>query len=201
MEISIASTAPCRSPEPRRSGGGTAGLAPDCATYSHARSARHGESLLQHHFSRASSGDLENRSRFQQLPVWVNGAGESRIEDGRSGDAVGAVRHVVYRGRHIRQRLLALSDVERSLAYEFCGEPSLPVTAFKATLRVTPVIDGDRAFVEWWADFDCEPARRDELAGTLRGWFAEWLESLRTALGAGTGHEPVSEPELMPVTT
>jgi len=138
---------------------------------------------------------------FNNYPVWVNGAGESRIEDGRSGDAVGAVRHVVYRGRHIRQRLLALSDVERSLAYEFCGEPSLPVTAFKATLRVTPVIDGDRAFVEWWADFDCEPARRDELAGTLRGWFAEWLESLRTALGAGTGHEPVSEPELMPVTT
>jgi hypothetical protein len=137
---------------------------------------------------------------FNNYPVWVNGAGESRIEDGRSGDAVGAIRHVLYRGRQIRQRLLALSDAERSQTYEFCGEPSLPVTAFQATLRVTPVIDGDRAFVEWWADFDCEPARRDELASTLGGWFTQWLESLRVTLNAGTGHEAVTKSELMPIT-
>jgi hypothetical protein len=85
---------------------------------------------------------------------------------------VGAVRSVLYRGRHIRQRLLALSDAERAQTYEFCGEPSLPVEDFQATLRITPVVDGNRSFVEWWADFDCEPARRDELSGTLRGWFA-----------------------------
>ena len=137
---------------------------------------------------------------FNNYPVWVNGAGESRIEDGKSGDAVGAVRHVLYRGRHIRQRLLALSDTECAQTYAFCGEPSLPVAAFQATLRVTPVIDGDRAFVEWWADFDCEPARRDEFAGTLRGWFAEWLESLRVALDVRIGHEAVTKPELMPFT-
>jgi hypothetical protein len=55
-------------------------------------------------------------------------------------------------------------------------------SGFQATLRITPVVDGDRSFVEWWADFDCEPARRDELTGTLRGWFAQWLESLRGEL-------------------
>jgi hypothetical protein len=129
---------------------------------------------------------------FNNYPVWVGGAGESWIEDGKSGDAVGAVRHVLHRGRHIRQRLLALSDTERAQTYEFCGEPSLPVTSFQATLRVTSVIDGDRAFVEWWADFDCESGQRDELGGTLRGWFAQWLESLRTALAAGTGLEAVT---------
>jgi Polyketide cyclase / dehydrase and lipid transport len=126
---------------------------------------------------------------FNNYPVWVRGAGESRIEEGKSGDAVGAVRNVLYQGRQIRQRLLALSDPDRSQTYEFCGEPSLPVTSFQATLRITPVIDGDRAFVEWWADFDCEPARREELVGTLRGWFAGWLESLRAAVG---GHEVVT---------
>jgi hypothetical protein len=120
---------------------------------------------------------------FNNYPVWVDGAGESRIEDGKSGDAVGAVRSVLYRGRHIRQRLLALSDTERAQTYEFCGAPSLlPVEGFQATLHITPVVDGDRSFVEWGADFDCEPARRDELTGTLRGWFAQWLESLRGEL-------------------
>jgi hypothetical protein len=116
---------------------------------------------------------------FNNYSVWVGGAGESRIEDGKSGETVGAVRSVHYQDRHIRQRLLAQSDVERSQTYEFCGEPSLPVTGFQATLRITPVVDGDRAFVEWWATFDCEPLRREELAGTLQGSFGRWLESLR----------------------
>jgi hypothetical protein len=119
---------------------------------------------------------------FNNYPVWVGGAGESRIEDGKSGAAVGAVRNVLYQERRIRQRLLALSDVERSQTYEFCGAPSLPVHGFQATLRITPIVDGDRAFVEWWASFDCEPAGGEELSQTLRGWFAKWLESLRTVL-------------------
>jgi hypothetical protein len=51
---------------------------------------------------------------FNNYPVWVDGAGESRIEDGKSGDTVGAIRNVLYLERRIRQRLLAQSDVERS---------------------------------------------------------------------------------------
>ncbi len=119
---------------------------------------------------------------FNNYPVWVGGSGESRIEDGKTGDTVGAVRSVLYRERHIRQRLLALSDTERAQTYEFCGVASLPVTDFQATLRVTPIVDGDRAFVEWWATFDCDPVRRDELTGILRAWFGKWLESLRATL-------------------
>jgi hypothetical protein len=116
---------------------------------------------------------------FNSYPIWVAGAGESRIEDGKSGDTIGAIRNVLYQGRRIRQRLLAQSDVERSQTYEFCDAPSLPVTGFRATLRITPVVDGDRAFVEWWANFDGDPAHLDEISATLRNWFAKWLESLR----------------------
>jgi hypothetical protein len=119
---------------------------------------------------------------FNNYPVWVGGAGESRIEDGKSGDSVGAVREVFYQKRRIRQRLLALSDVERAQTYEFCEAPSLPVSDFQATLRVTPIVDGDRAFVEWWATFDCEVGRREEFSRTLRDWFSKWLESLRAAV-------------------
>jgi Polyketide cyclase / dehydrase and lipid transport len=122
---------------------------------------------------------------FNNYPVWVGGAGESAIEDGKSGDTVSAVRSVQYKGRHIRQRLLALSDVERSQTYEFCEAPTLPMTGFRATLRVSEIADGDGAFAEWWADFDCEGSAREEVCATLRGWFGQWLESLRRALGGG----------------
>jgi hypothetical protein len=120
---------------------------------------------------------------FNSYPIWNDGAGSSEIEDGKSGDAVGAVRNASYRDRHIRQRLLALSDVERFQTYEFCGPATLPINDFQATLRVTPIVDGDRAFVEWWATFDCEPSAGDALTATLRAWFGEWLESLRRTLG------------------
>jgi Polyketide cyclase / dehydrase and lipid transport len=128
---------------------------------------------------------------FNNYPIWVDGCGDSLIEGGKSGEAVGAIRSVLYQGRHIRQRLLALSDTDRSQTYEFCGVASLPVNGFRATLRISEVVDGNRAFVEWWANFDCGPGRRDELTGTLRSWFAKWLESLRVAL-AGTGRESAS---------
>jgi len=127
---------------------------------------------------------------FNNYPVWVGGAGESQIEDGKSGDTVGAIRNVLYQGRRIRQRLLAQSDVERSQTYEFCGEPTLPMTDFQGALRVTPVIDGNRAFVEWWANFDCEPARRDELAETLQNWFGKWLQSLRQSMDTQSAKFP-----------
>jgi hypothetical protein len=121
---------------------------------------------------------------FNNYPVWVGGAGESEIEDGKSGDTVGCVRNVLYQARRIRQRLLAQSDVERSQTYEFCGAATLPLTDYQATLRISDVTDGGRAFVEWWATFDCDPARRDELTGILQGSFEKWLESLRDTMAA-----------------
>ena len=122
---------------------------------------------------------------FNNYPVWVDGAGESTIEDGRSGDAVGAVRNVLYQGNRIRQRLLALSDVERTQTYGFAGAAPSYVAGlevFEATIRVTPVVDGNRAFVEWFATFDAAESRREELRTFLGAAFARWLGSLRRTL-------------------
>jgi hypothetical protein len=34
-------------------------------------------------------------------------------------------------------------------------ESPMPLTDYVATLRLTPVTDGDRAFIEWSAEFEC----------------------------------------------
>lgn len=119
---------------------------------------------------------------FNNYPVWVDGAGTSHIEDGKTGESVGAIRNVLYKNMRRRQRLLALSDTERAQTYEFAGDTPLPVQDFQATIRVTPIVDDDRAFVEWWANFDCEPALREERVTFFRDAFAGWLESLRRSL-------------------
>jgi hypothetical protein len=122
---------------------------------------------------------------FNNYPVWTDGAGESRIEEGKSGDSVGAVRDVLYKGNRIRQQLRALSDVERSQTYSFADSPPayLPgLQDFQATIGVTPIVDGDRAFVEWTAAFESTADTRDTLRDFLAGAFAKWLGSLRRAL-------------------
>jgi Polyketide cyclase / dehydrase and lipid transport len=94
------------------------------------------------------------------------------------------VRNVLYQGNRIRQKLLAMSDVERSQTYEFAEARTIPGQNYRATLRLTPVVDGDRTFVEWWATFDCKPERRDERVALFRESFARWLGSLRRKLDA-----------------
>ena len=78
--------------------------------------------------------------------------------------------------------MLALSDTERSQTYRFVSEPPLHTRNFQATLRVTPVVDGGRAFVEWWATFDCDLDRCNERETFFRDAFAGWLGSLRRFL-------------------
>ncbi len=115
--------------------------------------------------------------------AWAGVSGQTVIEDGRSGDAVGAVRSVCTAERHIRQRLLAHSDIERSYSYEFAGSVPFPVQNYRATLRITPVIDGARAFVEWWATFDCAPQEIERWRSYFENeGFAVWLAALRRRL-------------------
>jgi Polyketide cyclase / dehydrase and lipid transport len=77
------------------------------------------------------------------------------IEESKSGDAVGAVRSVRMGDTRIRQRLLAHSDIDRFYTYEFCGPQRCPTLRnFRATLRATPIVDGNKAFIEWWTTYD-----------------------------------------------
>ena len=99
---------------------------------------------------------------FNDLPKWTGGlVVSSEIEDGLDGDQVGCVRSfMVDDGNHIRERLLAHSDTDRFYTYNF-EKTHFDVDSYHATLRVTPVTDGNTAFVEWWTTFDSD---RDRIA-------------------------------------
>jgi hypothetical protein len=80
------------------------------------------------------------------------------IEDGKSGDQVGAVRNfTLANGAHLREQLLAHSDRQRSYSYDFQKHPFEGVENYVATIRVLPVTDTNQTFVEWWTTFDCAP--------------------------------------------
>jgi hypothetical protein len=77
---------------------------------------------------------------FNGLATWHSGlVSQSEIEDGKAGDQVGAVRSFTLTdGTHLREKLLAFSDHERSYTYDFQKTP-FDVDNYCATLRVTPL--------------------------------------------------------------
>src|SRR3546814_14777574 len=94
-------------------------------------------------------------------------------------DQVGCVRAFRLKdGGFIREKLLALSDYDFSCTYSILESP-MGVENYVATLKLTPVTDGDRTFAEWSASFDCAPDREAELVADIGG----------NAIGRAAGRE------------
>ena len=106
---------------------------------------------------------------FNGLPRWHPGIRDSRIENGEPADRVGCVRDFnLQNGDRIREKLLGLSDYDMFCTYSILESP-MPLENYIATLRLTPVTDGDRTFVEWSAEFDCAPANEEDLVNGIGG--------------------------------
>ena len=106
---------------------------------------------------------------FNGLPAWHPAIADSRIENQQPSDRVGCIRHFHTRdGGMIRERLLALSDYDFSCTYEILESP-MGVEHYVATLKLTPVTDGDRCFAEWSAEFECAEGRERELSDLIGG--------------------------------
>ena len=95
---------------------------------------------------------------FNGLPAWTPFVAESRIEGGQPSDRIGCVRNFRLKdGGVIREQLLTLSDYDYQCSYSILESP-MGVDNYVATLKLTPVTDGNRTFAEWWAEFDCAPS-------------------------------------------
>lgn len=121
---------------------------------------------------------------FNGLPSWHPAIAESRIENGDPADRIGCIRDFRLRnGERVREKLLGLSDYDYFCTYEIL-ESGLGVENYVATLRLTPVTDGDRTFAEWTAEFDCPPARAaDVVAAVGGGVFQGGFDSLKRHFG------------------
>lgn len=121
---------------------------------------------------------------FNGLPNWLPAAAESRIENGAPSDKVGCVRDFRLRnGDRLRERLLGLSDYEMFCTYSILESP-MGVENYVATLRLTPVTDGNRTFAEWTAEFDCPVDREADLVSSIGGGvFQGGFYALKRAFG------------------
>jgi Polyketide cyclase / dehydrase and lipid transport len=117
---------------------------------------------------------------FNGLPKWTPFVAESRIEGAQPADKVGCVRNFRLKdGGVIREQLLTLSDYDFQCTYSILESP-MGVGNYVATLKLTPVTDGNRTFAEWSAEFDCAPEREQALAQSIgQGVFQAAFNSLK----------------------
>lgn len=116
----------------------------------------------------APSSKVWERIRdFNGLPKWHPRIRESRIEDALPADKVGCIRNFnLQNGDNIREQLLGLSDYDLFYSYSMLEGP-MPLSDYIATLRLTPVTEGDRTFIEWSAEFECDPENEDDLVSGI----------------------------------
>ncbi|WP_425403519.1 SRPBCC family protein [Hwanghaeella sp.] len=121
---------------------------------------------------------------FNALPDWHPAIAESRIEGGQPADQVGCVRAFRLKdGSFIRERLLALSDYDFSCTYSILESP-MGVENYVATLKLTPITDGNQTFAEWSAEFDCAQDREAELVDLIgNGVFQGGFDALKERFG------------------
>jgi len=120
--------------------------------------------------------------------AWAGVESQTIIEQGKAGDQVGAIRRVETPERIIRQVLLAHSDIDRSYVYALCEPSPFPVRNYVATIRVSPIVESDAAFVEWSATFDCAPEDQDRWTDHFaQQGFAKWLAALRRFMDRAEG--------------
>jgi hypothetical protein len=117
---------------------------------------------------------------FNGLPKWHPLIRDSRIENNAPADRVGCIRNFNLKdGGNIREQLLTLSDFDFSCTYSILESP-MGVQNYVATLKLTPITDGNRSFIEWTAEFDCPPERESQLADQIgNGVFQAGFDALK----------------------
>ena len=121
---------------------------------------------------------------FNGLPKWHPAIAESRIEGNWPADRVGCIRNFQLRdGGTIREQLLSLSDYDYQCTYSILESP-MGVDNYIATLKLTPVTDGNLTFAEWSAEFDPSPGQERKLADSIgQGVFQTGFDSLKSYFG------------------
>jgi hypothetical protein len=116
---------------------------------------------------------------------WHPVIAESHIEDGKPSDQVGCVRNFkLTNGGHLRERLLSFSDLDRCFTYNIIVSP-MPIQNYVATFGCKPITEGNKTFVEWFAEFDVAPEHEAQIKEQVgRGTFAAGIVALAKAIGA-----------------
>jgi Polyketide cyclase / dehydrase and lipid transport len=97
--------------------------------------------------------------------------------------AVGSVRSLeLADGSAIRERLLAVDDLLRTLSYSFDGPHPYPVRNYVGTVRVEELTTTGGSYLRWSGHYDVDAADEELAAKGFRSVYSAFLDALVAAL-------------------
>lgn len=116
---------------------------------------------------------------FNAVPDWHPAVEDSHTE----GEGEGSVRRLsLVGGGIVVERPESVDDEERVYSYSIVDSP-LPVSDYKATIRVRDKGDGTATVVEWSSEFDPSGASESEASQVIQGIYNAGLGSLKKMFG------------------
>jgi hypothetical protein len=97
-------------------------------------------------------------------------------------------------GEQVCQRLVGHSDLDRSYTYENCDTAPEPMRSYRVTIRVYPIVETAKAFVEWWASFGDGADDRAITSSFSTDNFVKSLVSLRSFMASRNTERVLSSP-------
>lgn len=123
---------------------------------------------------------------FHGVATWLSGLETCVPRGGLDSREVGAIREFTVRGgATLQERLVAYDDVGHSYSYEFVGTIPYPVSSYRGTAHLLPIVEDGTTFVEWFGDFESEPDVREDVTRRFAKLYAVFVADLRRHL---TGH-------------
>jgi polyketide cyclase/dehydrase/lipid transport protein len=128
---------------------------------------------------------------FNRYPDYIDGVDDSYIEEELSGTAVGGVRNFGMGETRLRQRLVALSDVNHYFTYEGVERFEVAVDGatrtveqYRGTMQLHPITNAGRCFLEWTVEYLCPPEDSEYWTHWWDEALGQWSASLRDHLPA-----------------
>jgi NADPH:quinone reductase len=140
---------------------------------------------------------------FNSHDRWHPAIASSSIEGGERSDQVGCVRNFkLADGNHIREQLIALSDVDHVSTYCIL-QSTVPLERYVATVTLKRITDGNRTLWHWESSFAAPPEQARALVEMVaKGVYEAGFEGLRRYLlggGVGSGASSAVSMHALPV--
>ena len=114
---------------------------------------------------------------------WHPAVAQSRVEDDKQADQIGAVRQFTLTGgENVREQLLSLSDADHSFVYTIV-ESDLPISNYHAEVKLKPVTESNQTFWLWRSSFDAPPGEEAKLSKQIsEGIYQAGFQAVRKKL-------------------
>lgn len=124
---------------------------------------------------------------FNSHVEWHPAIASSHIEDGKPGDAVGAVRSFsLTGGESLREQLTGLSDTTYAFSYRILTS-DVPLLKYHAHVVLKPVTASARTYWRWWSSFETPPGQEEQLSRVVQeDVYHAGFDAVAERLGAGS---------------